>query len=187
MDETEAAPKPKKKKGKLVRLLAVGVVLGGVGGGAFYAAGAGLIPGMGGGHAVDPNRPQLVPRDGVTPSNFAMKGERPAEPGQFKASYYPLKDAFTSNLRGTEGFVQVGLGVSTYYDDRVLQNVALHEMAVRSAVLLTLADQDPVRIATADGKAELKTKLTAAVNDVLKAKAGFGGIDDVYFTSFVMQ
>lgn len=187
MSDTDSETPAKPKKGrKILRLIIVLALLGGAGAGVLYARDAGLIH-FGSSGPVEPERPQLVARDDVGEVNYATKDERPIHPQQFKASYFPIKDAFTSNLRGSEGFVQLGLGVSTYYDERVLESVKLHEMAVRSAVLMALADQDPAALATPQGKAALRATLRKAVNDVLKAKEGFGGIDDVYFTSFVMQ
>jgi flagellar FliL protein len=193
MDDTEAATtgKPKKKSRKLIKLAMAMIVFGGAAaGGALYAQGAGLIalPGMAKpGKAEDPNRPQLVPREGADPENFEVVGGRPVEADKFQVSYYPIEEKFTSNLRDSGGFIQIGVGISTYYDERVLQNVERHEMALRSAVLMQLADQDPEVVATPKGKLGLKSRLTRAVNEVLEEKEGFGGIDDVYFTSFVMQ
>ena len=189
--ETTATPKPKKKR-KPLRLLMGIVLLGGLAaGGALYAQNAGLIrlPGMSGdGHAAeDPDRPQLVPRSGASPTSYAVNGARPIDADQFQVSYYPMREAFTSNLRDGGGFVQVGLGVSTYYDERVLQNLERHEMAVRSAVLMQLADQDPTALSTPQGKLALKARLAKAINGVLTEKEGFGGIDEVYFTGFVIQ
>lgn len=189
--ETAAAPKPKKKSRKLVKLAMGVIVLGGLAaGGALYAQGAGLIhlPGMSAdGKEEDPHQPQLVPREGADPENFEVVGGRPVEADKFQVSYYPIEEKFTSNLRESGGFIQIGVGISTYYDERVLQNVERHEMALRSAVLLQLADQDPLVISTPNGKLRLKARLARAVNEVLEEKEGFGGIDDVYFTSFVMQ
>lgn len=193
MDDSEAAaaPKPKKKSRKLVKTAMGILVLGGLAaGGALYAQGAGLIqlPGTAAdGKEEDANKPHLVPREDADPENFEVVGARPVEADKFQVSYYPIEEKFTSNLRDDGGFIQIGVGVSTYYDERVLQNVERHEMALRSAVLMQLADQDPVVISTPKGKLALKSRLTRAVNDVLEEKEGFGGIDDVYFTSFVMQ
>jgi flagellar FliL protein len=83
--------------------------------------------------------------------------------------------------------VQLSLGVSTFYDERVVEAVKTHEMAVRSAILLVLAEQDAIALSSPQGKEQLKSKLRLAVNDVLKKKEGFGGIDDVYFTTLVIQ
>lgn len=181
------APAPKKGKGrKLLMFVGLAAVLGGGG-----AAAAFYKSGLFGSHsAADENRPQLVVREGVSASEaarfYSPTGDSNPSPSEFQASYYPLEDNFTSNLRGA-GFVQAGIGVSTYYDERVVDNVKKHEMAVRSAILLTLSEQDPNTLSTPQGKEALKTQLRKSINEVLKKKEGFGGIDDVYFTSLVIQ
>ena len=191
MSDTEAPTKKKGKGKKFILLLGGLLLLGGAGAGAgLYASNAGLI---GGGNRApaEPERPSLVLRDGVSESEaaryFSSTGDKRVDGTKFKASYYPLAGTFTSNLRDDEGFIQVGLGVSTFYDEAVLENVKLHEMAVRSAILLELAQQDSTGLFTPNGKEELKGRLRAAANDVLKKKEGFGGIDEIYFTSFVIQ
>ena len=83
--------------------------------------------------------------------------------------------------------IQISVGVSTYYDEKMLAALELHEMALRSSILLTLSNQDALQISTPGGKQVLKKDLKRAINDVLEAKEGFGGVDDVYFTSFVIQ
>jgi flagellar FliL protein len=60
-------------------------------------------------------------------------------------------------------------------------------MPIRSAVLMTLADQDAMVISTPEGKKRLQKQLTTAINAVLKEKTGYAGVDDVYFTSFIIQ
>jgi flagellar FliL protein len=183
------APKRKGKKKKLILLLLV--VLLGAGGGYYAMYG---LPGSGGGHAAeDPHAddPQLVVKDGVSDA-AAERGRAAARTGRpdprvFKTTYIPLEGNFTSNLRGGENFVQVGLGLSTFYDDHVKENVERNMMAIRSAIILTLSEADPVEIATLTGKEALKTALKDAINRVLTNREGFGGIDDVHFTSFVTQ
>lgn len=191
MSETEAPPK-KKGKGKKIILILGGVVLlgGGGAGAALYASNAGLIGG--GEHAPEgPERPHLVPKDGVSETEAARysspTGDKRVDGTKFKATYYPLSENFTSNLRDGGGFIQLGLGVSTYYDEQVVENVKLHEMAVRSAILMALSEQDGAALSTPQGREGLKARLRTAINEVLKKKEGFGGIDDVEFTSFVIQ
>ena len=187
-----AADAPKKKKGgkkKLIILLLV--VLLGAGGGYFAMYG---MPGSGGGHeAEDPHaeEPQLVVKDGVgeaaaTRARAAARTGRP-DPRVFRTTYIPLEGNFTSNLRGGDNFVQIGLGLSTFYDEHVKENVERNMMAIRSAIILTLSEADPVEITTLSGKEALKNALKEAINRVLTNREGFGGIDDVYFTSFVTQ
>ena len=109
------------------------------------------------------------------------------DPRVFKTTYIPLEGNFTSNLRGGDNFVQIGLGLSTFYDDHVKENVERNMMAIRSAIILTISEADPVEITTLSGKEALKNALKDAINRVLTNREGFGGIDDVYFTSFVTQ
>lgn len=189
MSDQNPAPKPKSGKLKKIVVVTLGLAVVGAGG-AGAALWAGLIP-AGHGAAEDPNVPQLVPREGASAAAVAAakekaKSGRP-DPRVFQPTYYPLEQSFTSNLRSGDAFVQIGLGVSTYYDERVPANLKAHEMAIRSAVLMTLSEQDPVEIGTSAGKSKLKQALRDSINDVLTNREGFGGIDDVYFTSFVTQ
>jgi flagellar FliL protein len=186
-DAETTAPK---KKGKAKKLLLIGVGLAVLaGGGAGAAVFAGLI-GPAHGPAA-PDLPKLVLRKGVSEAEasayFSPTGDKRPDASKFVASYHPLGEHFTSNLQGGTGMVQLSLGVSTFYDERVLEAVKTHEMAIRSAVLLALSEQDAIALSTPQGKEQLKIKLRGAVNDVLKRREGFGGIDDVYFTSLVLQ
>jgi flagellar FliL protein len=187
----EGAQAPVKKKGgklkKLMLLVLVLLVLGGGAAGGYYALG-----GFGGhGEEADADQPQLVVREGVSDAAADRARERARagrpDPRVFLATYIPLEGNFTSNLSGGDAFVQIGIGLSTYYDERVTEAVHRHEMAIRSAILMTLSEADPVDITSLSGKSRLKETLKNAINNVLTNREGFGGIDDVYFTSFVTQ
>lgn len=186
----DAAPKKKGGKKKLIIIVAGALVLvgGGVAGG-MVAAGMGL----GGAHArehIDPNAPKLVLREGQS-ADPTIEGKDVGsfqpDPHRYKASYYTMEQPFTSNLRDTDGIAQVSLGVSTFYDSKVLDNFKDNEMPLRSAVLETLADQDAFALGTPEGKTRLQARLRDAMNRVLVQKTGYGGIDDVYFTNFIIQ
>ncbi len=196
----EAGDSPKKKgKGKLMLIiLAILLVGAGAGAGGYVLAGGGV-------HGKeDPNKPKLTKRgdesgaktseggkdDGPkSDAPLAGKGlpDTPADPSGYQATYYKIEAPFTSNLKDSDSFVQLSLGIATYYDERVIQNVQAHEMALRSAVLLVLSEQDELILATPQGKELLQDQLTKAFNRTLREKTGFGGIDNVYFTSLVVQ
>ena len=189
----DAAPAAPKKKGgmkKMIVMVVGGLVLvgGGVAGGMF-AAGMGI----GGTHAKeaeDPDAPKLVLREGQSADptiQHKSVGSFVPDPRRYKASYYTMEQAFTSNLRDTDGIAQLSIGVSTFYDTKVLDNFKDNEMPIRSAVLGTLANEDSMVLETPAGKAELQKTLRDAINKVLVEKTGYGGIDDVYFTSFIIQ
>ena len=54
-------------------------------------------------------------------------------------------------------------------------------------MLETLAQQDAEFLNTPQGKMALRKALKIAINNVLERREGFGGVDDVYFTSLVIQ
>ena len=188
--DPKAAKKARKKGGKLkkfVLLLVALIVIGGGAAGGYFAMGGFRR------HSTEtnPDLPQLVVKEGV--SNEAADAARARarnghpDPRIFQSTYLPLEGNFTSNLRGGDAFVQIGLGISTYYDTHVTDNVTRNMMAIRSAVIMILSESDPVEITTFQGKQRLKEALKNAINNVLTNREGFGGIDEVYFTSFVTQ
>lgn len=183
-DKPAEAPKKGGKK-KLIMIVAGALVLGGGG------VGAGLWASGGGGHEKkkEVDHPKLVSKEGEHADEDAggPQGLGNFDHHDYKASYVEIEKPFTSNLRDTGSLVQVALGVSTYYDERVVEAVKANDTPIRSAVLMKLADQDPDVISTPEGKKALQKALKNAVNDVLVSKEGFGGVDDVYFTSFIVQ
>ena len=47
----------------------------------------------------------------------------------FVTTYFEFPGTFTTNLMNSRKFLQVGLGVSTQYDDTVMGNVEAHQLA----------------------------------------------------------
>jgi len=105
----------------------------------------------------------------------------------YASNYFAMEKEFTSNLQDSVHFVQVGLAVSTPYDDKVITNLKTNDIAIRSAILLTLGDTPEDQVFTSDGKIRLQKRLASTINQVLREKEGFGGISNVYFTTFVVQ
>ena len=203
-DTADAAPK---KKGKMKMILIGGgallVLVGGGVGAGVYASNAGLLGVV---HAaVDDGKPKLVPKseqkhtgDGddeggghggeeAAPENHGMKPPAGEGGDKYASTYYPMEKEFTSNLQDSPHFVQVGIAVATPYDDTVITNLKTNDIAVRSAILMALGDTTEEQVMSSDGKRQLQVRLAKAINDTLKQKEGFGGIGNVYFTSFVVQ
>ncbi|WP_454278829.1 flagellar basal body-associated FliL family protein [Sphingomonas sp. Marseille-Q8236] len=106
---------------------------------------------------------------------------------RYASNYYQMPKDFTSNMRNSVHIIQVGLAVSTPYDDTVINNLKTNDLAVRSAILMTLGDADEEAVFSSDGKRQLQRKLVDSINEILRQKEGFGGIANVYFTNFVVQ
>jgi len=193
------APKKKGKMKGIIMMLVMALVFGGGGVGAgLYAAGAGLAGGAHKAEApVDPNMPQLVKKEGADEEGghdgekktlpMGIEMDKSPDPTKYKASYYTFEQPFTANLRDSDGFTQIGLGASTFYDQKVLENLKDNELPIRSAILMVMAQQDSFTISTPEGKLALQKSLKDAINETLKQRTGFGGIDNVYFTTMVVQ
>ncbi len=111
----------------------------------------------------------------------------PKDISRYQATYFQMPAPYTSNLADTDSLVQISVAISTYYDNRVIEAVKVHEMAMRSAILMLLAQENADMIATPNGKIALQKKLTGLINRILREKTGYSGIDNVYFTNFVIQ
>ena len=197
MSDDKAAAAPK-KKGGMMKLIMLGlvavIVIGGGTTGGLWAAGL-----LGGAHAAaEPPGPKLVPKEEQKRAGSGEGGEGHAAAGgskppsgaggdQYASNYYTMEKDFTSNLQGSVHYVQVGIALSTPYDDSVIENVKTNEIAVRSAILMALGDTPEEDVTTAAGKQKLQARLVQAINGVLKQKEGFGGVSNVYFTNFVVQ
>ena len=201
MSDTPATTPAPKKKGKLVKIVGLSVAVlalmgGGIGAG-LYAANSGML---GGSHAAAAETgPKLVPKSeqkrgsgeaGEGGADAAATGKAPPSGSggdRYASNYYAMDKEFTSNLQDSVHFIQVGVAISTPYDDTVIQNLKTNEIAVRSAILMALGDTTEEQVFSSDGKRQLQLRLVKAINDTLKQKEGFGGIGNVYFTNFVVQ
>ncbi len=109
------------------------------------------------------------------------------EQENFVTIYYEFPGTFTTNLRGSRKMLQVGIGVSTQYDDTVMMNVESHELALRSTVLGVLSEFAEEEIQGTSGKAALASALKEGINRKLILLENFGGVEEVLFTSFVLN
>ena len=105
----------------------------------------------------------------------------------FVTSYYTFPDNFTTNLKGSKAFLQVSVGVSTQYDETVIENVELHQLALRCEVLGVVSEFTVEQVEGKTGREELADGIKDAINTRLEALEGFGGVEGVYFTAFVLQ
>ena len=105
----------------------------------------------------------------------------------FVTSYYTFADNFTTNLNKSKQFLQISVGVSTQYDETVIENVEKHQMALRSEVLGVIGTYSVDDIDGKIGRDNLANSIKDAINVKLQDLEGFGGVEGVHFTSFVLQ
>ena len=191
-DEENTQPK---KKGGLLKILMFAV-----GGLALVGAGLGAGYFVFGGPQADPSQEieQIIERKMTEAAEKKAAEEKAAEGASkvakdtpevktFMTTYFEFPGTFTTNLKNSRKFLQVGLGVSTQYDNEVMTNVDSHQLALRSEILNAMSEFAEADIQGKNGREALAKALAGTINKKLVDLEGFGGIQEVHFTSFVLQ
>ena len=106
---------------------------------------------------------------------------------RFENSYMELEKPLVSNLTNTRKVIQLNLAIMTHYDERVFKNAKKHEFALRSVALDVMRQMTEADLAKPEFRKDLAAKIREEMNAVLQKYEDFGGIEEVYFTSFVVQ
>ena len=106
---------------------------------------------------------------------------------RFDFSYLQLEREFLTNLTGSRKVMSIQVAVMTRYDERVFENVKKHEFALRSVMMDVMRQTVDADLSKPDFRKELAVRLRDAMNSLLEKYEDFGGIEDVYFTSFIVQ
>jgi flagellar protein FliL len=197
MAEAEAAPaeevvegEPKKKKPILLILvivLSVIILIMSVMFGTLYFSGYFEHKSEAAAHEkVDELEKEAENAHSATPEG-PSKVKKEAEATRFENTYLEIDKEFMTNITNSKKIMVVKVAVMTHYDSRVFDNVKKHEFAIRSAVLDVMRQSTEADVAKADFRSELAAKIKVVMNDMLMKYEDFGGIEDVFFTSFVMQ
>jgi flagellar protein FliL len=171
-DEIDVSSEAGKKKLplKLIIIIAV-VLLAGGGGGAFFMMG-------------DKADDAAVAEE----SGEATEGDAEESATAGEAVYFSLDPPFIVNFTGKSRarFLQVSIEGLTR-DIKVKEDITKHFPQVRNNLVLLLSGQTYEELNTPEGKTALRKQVLKEVQKVLEAETGKEGVEDVYFTSFVMQ
>ena len=129
------------------------------------------------GEEVDPNAPKALSK---------VSKELP-EGQKFDQLYNEMERSFTVNLSGSKQFCQFTMGFMTHYDQRVVDHVYKHELAMRSAIIMEVSTYSMDELTTVTDKQKLANSIKTRMNNVLIGYEDFGGIEEVFFTEFVIQ
>ena len=181
LDLDVESAEPVKKSGGL-KLIIIGVVglvlLIGASLGVLYFAGV-----IGGSDAA------TVTEDAATDAKAGSASKAGAKGGpKTPQIYLPMDPPFVVNFDAAASvrFMQVTLQVAAR-DPLVIERVTEHTPAIRNGLVMLYSSQDPVALNTRAGKEALLRESLEEINRVLKEQTGSAGVENVYFTSFVMQ
>lgn len=106
---------------------------------------------------------------------------------RFDTTYYQIEREFLVNLTGSRKVMSVQIAISTRYDQRVIDNVKKHEFALRSVVMDSMRQTVEADLAKPEFRKDLAVRTRDVMNTMLEKAEDFGGIEDVHFTSFIVQ
>ncbi len=106
---------------------------------------------------------------------------------RFEYTYSQLEREFLVNLAGSRKVMSVQIALMTRYDERVVENVKKHEFALRSVVMDAMRMTTEADLNKPDFRKDLGIKIRDAMNTLLEKYEDFGGVEEIYFTSFIVQ
>jgi flagellar FliL protein len=115
------------------------------------------------------------------------KSKKSPEAAKFAYTYFQIDREFLVNLTGSKKVLSTQLAIMTHYDERVVENIKKHEFALRSVVLDVLRQTTEADLAKPDYRKQLAVKVRDEMNNTLEKYEDFGGIEEVLFTSFIVQ
>jgi flagellar protein FliL len=115
---------------------------------------------------------------------------KPAEPSAPKepALYTPLDPPFVVSFDTDDGarYLQLTLQAMAR-SEKSISAIKTHAPAIRNAFLFLLSGHELEELATQDGKEKLRQEMLEAARDIMVKNTGEPGIEDLYFTSLVIQ
>ena len=136
---------------------------------------------------MDEAEAERVAEEEVAADEASKVAKEAPEVEAFITTYFEFPGTFTTNLMNSRKFAQVGIGVSTQYDESVMVNVESHQLALRSEILNAMSEFSEQDVQGKAGRELMAGALRDSINAKLMLLEGFGGIEEVHFTSFVLQ
>lgn len=102
--------------------------------------------------------------------------------------YFSLNPPFVVNFvgKGRAKFLQVNIDGLTR-NPSVKENITTHLPHIRNNMVFILSSKRYEELITPEGKEDLRKQLLTEIRSILKKETGNGDVEDIYFTSFVMQ
>ncbi|MGV3742210.1 MAG: flagellar basal body-associated protein FliL [Burkholderiaceae bacterium] len=157
-DQAAQEAAPKKSKSKLIAIIAaVFVLLAGGGGAAWYFMGQNSTPAA-------------------------------AKPAEILPPVFVVLDPFTVNLRSEEmeQYLQVSMTLQVK-EQEAADQIKLYMPEVRNRLLLLLSSKTGPEILTPEGKKKLAEEIMASLKTPFAPHTKPHGVNNVFFTSFVVQ
>lgn len=121
------------------------------------------------------------------------QGQSGAAPASVTPLYYTLPQEVMVNVldqSGRQRFLQVGVSMMTH-DPDMLEQLKKHSPMIQDRLVMLFSAQSYSALRSPEGKEMLRVQALKTVRQVLsrdpEGPAGQRGVEDLFFTSFVMQ
>jgi len=103
--------------------------------------------------------------------------------------YYSMSKALVVDLpKGSDmRLLQVAVSLAVIGNDEDLANLKKHEPMLRNYFLMVVRNQEPEKLRSSAGKEALQVALLEEANKMLEKMSVKTKVENVFFTSFVMQ
>ena len=103
-------------------------------------------------------------------------------------TYVDLDPPFTVNLDPDDsvGFLQVSMQVLTY-NDEVVADIEKHKPLIRNNLVTLFGQQKSIDLRAPEGKEKLQKAVLETIQAIIDKSGSGGEVENVFFTSFVMQ
>jgi flagellar protein FliL len=191
-EKAPAAAKGGKKK-LLIIIAAAVLVLGGAGGGAFFFMNKGHADEEVTADADEGDEAEAAEHDAKDSKKAKSKSkkDKKGKKAEVKAPalYVKYEPPFVVNFeaKGVMRFLQISMEVMTR-DAPTSEVIKLHEPKIRNNMLMLLGSQTYDTLSSMEGKEGLRKQALETIAKVVEDEGGEGKkVEDIYFTSFVMQ
>ena len=107
-----------------------------------------------------------------------------------QAKYFPIEEPFTINFQNQSDnkvrYLQIKVALMSHQDS-VINSAELNLPMIQDALRNLFTDQDYQTVSTIAGRQQLQLAALNMVQSLLKEETGRGGLDQFYFTSFILQ
>lgn len=105
-----------------------------------------------------------------------------------EAFYFSLDPAFVVNFQGKSRarFLQVNIDGVTR-EEVIKQEVTKHLPQIRNNIVLLLSSKTYDDLITPEGKEKVRQEVLSEIQKVMESEVGKAGVENIFFTSFVMQ
>jgi flagellar FliL protein len=109
---------------------------------------------------------------------------------QYQAVYYKIVEPFTINFLNQSQkkvrYLQIKVALMSH-DAAVIESAKLNLPMIQDALRTLFTDQNYQSVSTVAGRKQIQQQALALIKGLLKQETGSDALEQVYFTSFILQ